>query len=80
MLRHAEWISGRKLLKGDGARRPYLRRSDRKGRGRCGKTHPIDSAKAPQAIAARMEAAPPEVGGIVFVQGTKVRGNPYFPI
>ena len=82
MLRYAEWISGRKPLKGDEllAALPEI--------GRIAKVevddknpYPIDSAKALQAIAARMEAVArrPEVGGIVFVQGTNsIEETSYF--
>jgi L-asparaginase len=82
MLRYAEWISGRKPLKGDEllAALPEI--------GRIAKVevddknpYPIDSAKALQAVAARMEAVArrPEVGGIVFVQGTNsIEETSYF--
>jgi L-asparaginase len=82
MLRYAEWVSGRKPLKGNEllAALPEI--------GRIAKVevddknpHPIDSAKALQAIAGRMElvARRPEVGGIVFVQGTNsIEETAYF--
>ena len=82
MLRYAEWVSGRKPLTGNEllAALPEI--------GRIAKVevddknpHPIDSAKALQAIAGRMElvARRPEVGGIVFVQGTNsIEETAYF--
>ena len=82
MLRYAEWVSGRKPLTGNEllAALPEI--------GRIAKVevddknpHPIDSAKALQAIAGRMElvACRPEVGGIVFVQGTNsIEETAYF--
>jgi len=82
MLRYAEWVSGRKPLTGNEllAVLPEI--------GRIAKVevddknpHPIDSAKALQAIAGRMElvARRPEVGGIVFVQGTNsIEETAYF--
>jgi len=82
MLRYAEWVSGRKPLKGDEllAALPEI--------GHIAKVqvddknpYPIDSAKALQGIAARVElvARRPEVGGIVFVQGTNsIEETAYF--
>jgi len=82
MLRYAEWVSGRKPLNGNElvAALPEI--------GHIAKVevddknpHPIDSAKALQGIAARMElvARRPEVGGIVFVQGTNsIEETAYF--
>jgi len=82
MLRYAEWISGRKPLKGHEllSALPEIGRIA-KVEVDDGNPYPVDSAKGLQAIAARMElvARRPEVGGMVFVQGTNsIEETAYF--
>jgi L-asparaginase len=82
MLRYAEWINGRKPLEGHEllSALPEIGRIA-KVEVDDGNPYPVDSAKALQAIAARMElvARRPEVGGMVFVQGTNsIEETAYF--
>jgi L-asparaginase len=82
MLRYAEWISMRAPLKGHEllAALPEISRIA-KVEVDDGNPYPIDSAKSLQALALRMEfvARRPEVGGIVFAQGTNsIEETAYF--
>jgi L-asparaginase len=82
MQRYAEWISKRPPLKGHEllAALPEISRIA-KVEVDDGNPYPIDSAKSLQALALRMEfvARRPEVGGIVFVQGTNsIEETAYF--